>query len=247
MKTIDFSYFIERYNAGEMPPAEINWFEKELAGNDTLRKEVMLRKRTDQLLVQHDLISLRNRLSSIEKTREEKLIKTIGKRTVAIRYAAVFAGLVLIGSLFMLQIRNQSSEVLYNKNFSAYEFPGPSRTVQSQSDHQFGMALKYYSDKHFSDAETLLGQYLKANEGNMQAMILYGVSAMENKNFVVAKASFGKIIKDKDNLYTDHAEWYLALCNVATGETAEAKQQLSAIVASENIYRNKAKKLMKHL
>jgi hypothetical protein len=38
MKTIDFSYFIERYNAGEMSSDEEQWFNKELIGNDMLRK-----------------------------------------------------------------------------------------------------------------------------------------------------------------------------------------------------------------
>ena len=33
MKTIDFSYFIERYNAGEMNDDEKQWFRKELEGN----------------------------------------------------------------------------------------------------------------------------------------------------------------------------------------------------------------------
>ena len=38
MKTIDFSYFIERYNAGEMSDAEKLWFEKELEGDKNLQK-----------------------------------------------------------------------------------------------------------------------------------------------------------------------------------------------------------------
>ena len=50
MKTIDFSYFIERYNAGEMSEAEKQWFQKELEGNENLRKEVYLRKNTDKVL-----------------------------------------------------------------------------------------------------------------------------------------------------------------------------------------------------
>jgi hypothetical protein len=33
MKTIDFSYFVERYNAGEMDQNERVWFKKELEGN----------------------------------------------------------------------------------------------------------------------------------------------------------------------------------------------------------------------
>jgi len=41
MKTIDFSYFIERYNTGEMDTMEKKWFIKELEGNKALQKEVI--------------------------------------------------------------------------------------------------------------------------------------------------------------------------------------------------------------
>jgi hypothetical protein len=247
MKTIDFSYFIERYNAGEMDQAEIIWFEKELAGNDPLRKEVMLRKKADQMLLKHDLISLRNKLENLEKTRKEKIIETTGKRALSMRYAAVFAGLVIIGSLIILTGKNQSTETLYNRNFSVYQYPGISRTQQLQTDNQFGTALKYYAENDFAKAGALFGEYLKSNSENMQATLLYGISEMENKNFLNAITSFDKIIKVKNNLYTDQAQWYMALCFVATGETTIAKGQLLAIRKSDSIYRNKARKILRAL
>jgi hypothetical protein len=73
MKTIDFSYFIERYNAGEMDEAEKQWFRKELMDNERLRKEVELRNRTDTVLKNQDLINLRNKLNTIEKQREQPI------------------------------------------------------------------------------------------------------------------------------------------------------------------------------
>jgi hypothetical protein len=69
MKTIDFSYFIERHIAGEMSDAEKQWFLKELDGNEKLRNEVNLRKRTDEILNNQNIMSLRSKLSEIEKNR----------------------------------------------------------------------------------------------------------------------------------------------------------------------------------
>jgi TolA-binding protein len=247
MKTIDFSYFIERYNAGEMDQSEIKWFEKELEGNDSLHKEVMLRKKADQSLLHHDLISLRNKLAVLEKTRKEKLVESSGKKALGIRYAAVFTGLILIGSLFVIQSRNQSTEKIYSKNYSVYEYPGTSRTTQTAADIQFTRALQYYADNDYTNSGILFREFLKNNPENMQATLLYGISEMENKNFPNAEYSLNKIIKAEYNLYTDHAQWYLALCYVATGETIEAKQQLSAIRNSESIYRNKARKILRKL
>ena len=71
MKTIDFSYFIERYNAGDMSDAEKEWFQKELEGNEKLRNEVILRKRTDVILKDKNVMSLRNKLAEIENATEK--------------------------------------------------------------------------------------------------------------------------------------------------------------------------------
>jgi tetratricopeptide (TPR) repeat protein len=246
MKTIDFSYFIERYIASEMDLTEIKWFEKELEGNDTLQKEVMLRKKADHMMLNHDLISLRNKLAGLEKSRKEKLVESAGKKALGIRYAAVFTGLVLIGSLLMLIGRNQNSKALFDKNFTVYESTTVSRSIQAGADIELTRALKFYADKDYTEAGRYFSDYLKSNSGNMQATLLYAISKMETKNYQVAKSSFDKIIKSGNNLYIDQAEWYLALCYVATGETTVAKQQLLAIKKSDSIYRDKARKMLRN-
>ena len=71
MKTIDFSHFIERYIAGEMREDEKLWFEMELESNENLRREVDLRKKTDLVLKNQNIIALRSKLSEIEKKRKE--------------------------------------------------------------------------------------------------------------------------------------------------------------------------------
>ena len=67
MKTMDFSDFIERYNAGEMSESETQWFLKEIEGNQNSRNEVELRKKTDEILKNQDVISLRSKLAGILK------------------------------------------------------------------------------------------------------------------------------------------------------------------------------------
>jgi hypothetical protein len=70
MKTIDYPYFIERFNAGEMSTSEKQWFLKEIEGNDNLRKEVELRRQTDAILRNQNVMSLRNKLADIESQRK---------------------------------------------------------------------------------------------------------------------------------------------------------------------------------
>lgn len=247
MKTIDFSYFIERYIAHEMDHTEIKWFEKELEGNDSLQKEVMLRKKADHMMLNHDLISLRNKLVILEKTRKEKLVEASGKKALGIRYAAVFTGLIIIGSLLVFMGRNQGSKALYDKNFSAYESTTSSRSPQTGSDVQFDRALQCYNDKDYADAGKYFREYLRTHPENMQAALLYGIAEMKNDNFTDAKSSFNIITKSGYNLYTDQALWYMALCDIAAGDIKVAKQQLTAIQKSESIYRNKARKILRNL
>ena len=67
MKTIDYSFFIERYNTGEMNDAEKSWFLKELNGSKKLQEEVALRKKTDDILRNQNVLQLRSKLAEIEK------------------------------------------------------------------------------------------------------------------------------------------------------------------------------------
>jgi len=121
MKTIDFSYFIERYNSGEMSEPEKTWFEKELESNKDLRDEVELRKKTDRILEKQSVIRLRNKLSGIEK--EHAVVKTSTRpsKYVFMRYAAVFAALMLIGSLIVLNRRSLTVDEIFGKYYTTYE------------------------------------------------------------------------------------------------------------------------------
>ena len=102
MKTIDFSYFIERYNSGEMSDDELIWFQKEIDGNDKLRNEIILRKHTDEAIRNQNIIALRKKLSEIEKQREINISVRTKKRTVYLKYAAAVTALIIIGSITML-------------------------------------------------------------------------------------------------------------------------------------------------
>ena len=70
---------------------------------------------------------------------------------------------------------------------------------------------------------------LESKPNDMQVVLLKGVSNFEEKKYPEAKQSFGKVIDDKNNLYIDQAQWYLALCYLNTNETEKAKQLLTTI------------------
>jgi TolA-binding protein len=243
MKTIDFSYFIERYNAGEMDPTEKKWFNKELEGNESLQKELLLRKKTDHILERQDIVSLRNKLVSIEKSRKEELVKNGKNKVPRLRYAAIFTGLVIIGSLAFLSFNKQSPETIYNKYYQVYENPGTSRSGETS----FTEAIEYFNNKQFVKALEGFQAYLKNNPGSSRYEFLSGVSNMEIKNFPDAKLSFNKVIDRGGNQYTEDANWYLAMCYIATHDKVMARTQLRKIADSESLYRSKARIILRHL
>jgi tetratricopeptide (TPR) repeat protein len=243
MKTIDFSYFIERYNTGEMDHTEITWFEKELEGNESLQKEVLLRKKTDVILERHDIIALRNKLASIEKSRKDELVKNGKLKAPRFRFAAVVTGLIVIGSLLFFSFQKQSSETIYKKYYQEYLYPSTSRSAGTSFDE----AIDYFNRKEFDKALTGFQAYLKNNPGSSKNEFLSGVSYMELSNFPDAESSFNKVINKEVSMYTDNANWYLAMCYIATNNKAKAKDQLRKISNSESINKNNARKILRHL
>jgi TolA-binding protein len=243
MKTIDFSYFIERYNAGEMDQNERVWFEKELEGNLSLRKEVLLRKRTDTILERKDIISLRTKLVSIEKSRRDELIKKGKLNSPRFRFAAVFTGLIIIGSLMFLSVRTESPSKIFKKYYQSYNNPGVTRSGEST----FNSAIDYFNKGEFLKALEGFQAYLENNPGSSHIEFLSGISNMEIMRYRDAELSFIKVINKKINPYTVDANWYLAMCLLATDEKARAKEQLQKIINSGSIYKNKATKILRRL
>jgi TolA-binding protein len=178
MKTIDYSYFIERYNAGEMDLVEKDWFEKELDGNESLQKELNFRKKVDNALINHDLLSLRNKLAVLEKERKEKLIASNRKKALGIRFAAAVAGFIIIGSLIMISRSHLNNDQLYKKNFTAYEYPNNFRSNIMTSNPEFAEAMQMYETSNYSEAATLFRGYLQAHPADMRANLVYGVTEM---------------------------------------------------------------------
>jgi tetratricopeptide (TPR) repeat protein len=247
MKTIDFSYFIERYNAGEMDEAEKQWFRKELRDNEKLRNEVELRSKTDTVLKNQDLMNLRNKLNAIEKQRKEPIPVRKSTRAVNIKYAAAIAGFILIGSIALLSHRKLSNDEILDQYYKPYEATSTSRSGELVKNTDYNLALDYYSIRDYRKAAIYFSKVLDNDPRYMQSQLLNGISNFENQNYPAAEGSFSKVIADNDNYYIDHAQWYLALCYIKTDEKLKAIEQLAIIEKSKTIYRKDARKILKSI
>lgn len=248
MKTIDFSYFIERYNAGEMDEAEKEWFRKELQKNEKLRREVELRSRTDDVLRNQDLMKLRNKLNAIEKQRREPVPAKKPGHPLNIRYAAAIAALALIGSIALLSSRKMNNDEILKRFYKPYELVSASRSYEgAPAPGYYQLAVDYYNIHDYRNAARYFSMVLENDPENMQTELLNGISNFENQDYPAAKGSFSRVIADNNNFYIDHAQWYLALCYLKTNEREKAVEQLAIIEKSKTIYRKEARKIIRSL
>jgi tetratricopeptide (TPR) repeat protein len=247
MEKIDFSSYIEKYIGGEMSNAERRWFEKELEGNEALRHELDLRKKTDQILKGQDLIKLRSKLVEIERTRKEVRKPVWSLNPVAFRYAAVIILLMAIGTLVINPWSSMTAEEILEKYSQPYEPPTSIRSATNITTELFTKALQLYNTHDYEKAAELFSEIIESNPKDMESTLLNGVANFENNKYPEAKQSFTKVIDDNNNLFIDQAEWYLALCYIKTGENDKAKSKLTKIKQGDGIYKKDAKDILKLL
>jgi tetratricopeptide (TPR) repeat protein len=247
MKAIDFSYFIERYNASEMSEAEKLWFEKELEGNENLRKEVFVRKRTDEVLNNKNIISLRNKLSDIEKMRAAHIPVKKSKKSVYLKTAIIIAIVVLTGSITMFPGRNLNNEEILSRYYREYKPVTGQRSLETKINENFAQAQEFFESHDYKNAALYFNKVVESDPRDMSATLLNGISNYEDKKYREARQSFGKVIDDNNNLYIDQAQWYLALCYLQTNENEKALKLLEIIRNDGGFYSKDAKKIIRSM
>lgn len=247
MKKIDFSYFIERYISDEMKPEEKVWFEKELEGDYSLRKELDIRKKTNDILQRDaDIRTLRGKMNVIA-TEHSRRKPAVVRITIA-KYAAAIALLAMTGSAIWFNSGKMSNEEIFERYYSVAPVAGESvsRSLALSPDDAYLQAVNEYRQGDFDKAISLFIQFTAIDQDNPEVYMMLGNSYAEKEQFADAGASYRKVIDHNDNLYIEDANWMLALCYIRTGESEKALAQLSAIAASDSRHsRNAAKAIRK--
>lgn len=247
MKTNDFSYFIERYISSEMGVDEKVWFEKELDGNLDLKKELVLRQKAESIIKSSDIMDLRAKLKSIEKSRES--VKTVPKtvRPRLAKYAATVGGVLIISSVLLISNRDLNKEALYNKYYSPYESVSATRSLTPVASSLYSEAINYYNNEDYKKAAESLEALLSNDQGNMEYRFQLANSYMGMESYPEAGNSYLKVIADDNNLFIEDAQWYLGLCYVMTDDNEKAIKQMNLIAASESRYKKEAKKILRKI
>lgn len=243
-----YSSAIERYLANDMAYAEMRSFEKEIALNRSLSGELEFTRNIDKALERDDVIDFRLKLVSARNeykgTKSE--IPVIHVQRKRFWYAA--ASLVLLASIASVLYFNfsgsNSNDALFKKYYTSENIVDVTRS----GDANIVEAIIRFQEKDYKASSKLFGQILEKDTQNFAGWFFYGISCIETGESLKAETAFNHIIADNQNLYVEHAEWYLALCYLKSDQSYKAKIQLEKIAAeTENFHQSDAKHLLEKL
>jgi tetratricopeptide (TPR) repeat protein len=208
---------------------------------------LILRRKTESIIKNSDIMDLRAKLNTIEKSRAASKVVRKSKQPQMLSYAAVFVGLLLIGSIIFSPGKDMSKEAIYNKYYKSYESVSATRSATPEVSSLYSEAIIYYNNRDYEKAAQSLEQLLSTDQGNMEYRFQLANSYMGMQSYPEAGKSYLKVVEDNNNLYIEDAQWYLGLCYIMTNDNDKAKNQLELIAASESRYQKESKKLLRKI
>jgi len=134
MKTKNVNNAIEDWLGGRTDRAGSEWLAGEMKKDPELAREVNLRRKTDEIIADRQVMELRNKLSVIgRKKRAAAPLRGIVMNSA--RYAAAVALIAVISTAIYLEMRPDASpEKLYASNYDRYESPGAVRSASGEGN-----------------------------------------------------------------------------------------------------------------
>lgn len=238
---------IEQYLANEMAPDEREAFRKEVRSNPELSRELKLSQSIDSALMKEDVLDLTKKLiAAISANREIKQeVPVVQMHTRKWWYAA--ASLLVLcavaATLFLQTSRNLSNDALFSQYYTSENI-----VDQTRSDQNIVQAVIKFQQKDFARASGLFKEILDKDNSNIAVWFYYGISNIETKNYDNSIKAFKTIITQNDNLYIEHAEWYLGLCYLKNNQKDKAISQFTVVASNpDNFHRQEAKNILEKL
>lgn len=239
-------YLLEYLNAKDRSEFELSMDE-----NVRLKEETILHSQINDAIIETDILKLRTNISDIidKNKKSTKIRKFIPDsfQDRPLRYigVAASAAAVISAGLFTLSQQKITSENLFQQAYHPYDAIGILRSAPLSNPSFKGIDL--YNDRKFDEAIMQFDLILKENNEHPMCNFYTGLCYLEKNNFNKAIMSFQKVIDEKDNLFTEQAEWYMSLCLLKTNEEKSAFAILNRIVETKGYYQKDAKELLKKM
>lgn len=238
---------IEQYLANDMAPAERAAFNNELRFNSELAQELRLTQSIDSAILRDDVIELRQKLiAAIQSGRDVKTevpVVRMYHRKWLYAAASLVALCAVAATLYIQTHRSISTDALFTQYYNSENIVDLTR-----GDENIVEAVMKFQQKDYNTSSELFKRILEKDNSNIAVWFYYGIANIETGNFDNSIKAFNTIIKNNDNLYIEHAEWYLGLCYLKSDQKDKAIDQF-VIVASnpDNFHRQEAKNILDKL
>jgi hypothetical protein len=235
---------IEQYLANEMAPSERAAFNKELRSNPELAKELKLSQSIDSAIASDDVIDLRQKvIAAINADRavnpEVKVIR-MNARKWWYAAASLFILCAFAATLYLQTNRNFSNDALFNQYYNADNI-----VDQTRGDQKIVEAVIRFQQKDYKAASVLFKSILDKDDTNIAVWFYYGISNIETKDYANSIKAFSTIIKQNDNLYIEHADWFLGLCYLKNNQKNKALDQFRVVASNpDNFHNQEAKNIL---
>jgi len=238
---------LESYINSELSNDELASFEAELTSNKKLQEEIDLIKNIDLALNETDVMQLRRNLQGIagEIASNKQTERSFAGRFKAKRIvlSTVAASLILLLGITGI-ISRQSQGDIYQKFYTKYEATGIVRSANTTANQTLTEALQRFENKDYKAALDLFNEIIAKDQDNMVGHFYAGISLQESGKYQNAIKEYETVIIDKDNLFTEQAEWYIGLCYLQTNEDKKAYKQFKKIAKNEGFYQQKAQAIL---
>jgi len=246
---LKYSQLIERFIAGEMKEDELRWFGKELHSNAELSAELKLDKDSDDILQDEDVVEFRRKLISVFNESKQhdvspKIVRMQPRRWQMAAAAAIAVLVIAGGALLLTQQRSYTAEKLFSMYYDS------ERTIELTRSGNANIveAILKFQQKDYQGASLLFAEILDKDSSNIAVWFYNGISYIETNRIEDATKAFRYIIEDRNNLYVEHAEWYLGLCYLKNEQIDFAVEQFRKIAADQQNYHHKeADKILEKL
>jgi len=202
----------------------------------------------DSALEESDIMKIRSKLQTISKEVVKDRQRAIRMPLSKLAIASIAASLALILSIGGWILRQTSSDgEIYSEFYQPYQSTGIIRSGNTTMDNTLTEALQKFNAQEYESALALFRQVVAYDSKNPVVHFYSGASYQETGRFNKAIEEYEIVVKDRDNLFVEQAEWYIGLCYLQTQERRKAYRQLQRISKSNSYYSKKAEAIIRRL
>lgn len=236
-RSIELFDEIESYLNGELSSEATEAFEKRMAEDTALSREVALHKSVHEELGETKELQFRELLNRIGQDQQI----SPKKRSFPWRIAASLA--VLFAASFYIYFQTQSSDAdLFEEYYTAYPVEDRLRGADVTKRDS---VLALYTAKDYQKAGTALKNLLEESPEDSQLQLYYGNCLLNTGKLEEAIHLFESA--PRENSAYENYQWYLALAQLKKDDRDAAVMALQKVVDYNGIYKQKANELLQEL